>query len=194
MKQYKNNLFPLRKKKRLKKLYSKESGVLKRTPQIKLYTIILSITLLLIACGGTICTDEKKKVLLNYNPTFKTVDVSGLPTYKAGDYWVKKIIVETNGFLVVTEQKTAGYKQVPCEEESKKGQLCQKYNQSSHYNMQSYIEGVGYKYWGKIPKKEWESISSLEDEPSRKPDVYKKNCRFSLFGPLLDILMAAMRA
>ncbi|MDE0118453.1 MAG: hypothetical protein OXM55_00400 [Bdellovibrionales bacterium] len=161
---------------------------------IELITITLSIAILLTGCGGTICKGEKKKVLFDYDPIFKTVDIGGYPTYHERASWVKKIIVKKNGFIVVNSQKFAGYKKVPCEEESKKGQLCQKYYKSTLYQVNSYIEGVGYKYWGDVPKKEWEFISQLEDQPSQKPNLYIKNCNFSLFGSLLEILLAMKRA
>ncbi|MDE0518584.1 MAG: hypothetical protein OXH36_03380 [Bdellovibrionales bacterium] len=157
-------------------------------------TVTLIIALLLTSCGGTICESKKKKIILNYNPTFKTVDIGGLPTYNERASWVKKLIVKQNGFLVVSKQNIAGLKKVPCEEESKKGQLCQKYFQSHLYQMHYYIEGVGYKYWGDLPKKQWESISNLEDQPSKKPDFIYKNCRFSLLGPVLDIILMMIRA
>ena len=153
--------------------------------------LLLSAVILLTGCSGVVCKGEQKIVVFDYDPIFKTVDVGGMPTYFKGKNapWVKKIIVKTKGFLVVSEQKIADYKKVPCEKESKKNQSCQKYEASSYYTMQSYIEGEGYKYWNNIPKEEWESISQLEDQPSQKPDLHIKNCHFSLFGSVLETLL-----
>ena len=147
-------------------------------------------------CGGTICKGEKKSIVFDYDPIFQTVDIGGMPTHFKGKNapWVKKIIVKSKGFLVVTEQKTAGYKEVPCKDKNKKGQKCQKHYISSYYQMDYYTDEEGYKYWGNISKKEWESISQLEDQPAKKPDLHIKNCKFSLFGSLLELILALFRA
>ena len=153
----------------------------------------LFVFVLLTACGGTICKG-KKNVIFHYDPVLKTVDVGGAPTYFKGKNapWVKKIIVKTEGFIVVTEQKTAGLKKRPCEDD--KARLCDKHIISSYYIMQSYIEGEGYKYWENIPKEDWISVSGLRDYPLKKPDLHVKDCRLALFGTLLDAILSIIRA
>lgn len=148
--------------------------------------------LFLAGCGGMVCEGEKT-VVFDYDPILKTVDVGGAPTYFKGKNapWVKKIIVKPKGFIVVTEVKTAGYKKLPCDDD--KNKLCEKHVISSYHNMQIYTEKEGYKYWFKIPEKEWTSISGLEDRPSIKPDMHVTNCRFAFFGRLLTFIIAALR-
>lgn len=154
------------------------------------------IILFLTSCGGMICegvhkSRGKQTVVFDYDPIFKTVDVGGAPTYAKNNSWVKKIIVKQDGFVVVTEQQTAGFKNLPCEDNKEK--ICQKHVISSYYIMQSYKEGEGYKYWFKIPKKDWMSISSIEDQPSKEPSFHAKDCRYSFFGSLLEILIGILR-
>lgn len=158
--------------------------------------------LFLASCEGVICkgvyvgetkfkSQEEQTVVFHYDPFFKTVDVGGAPTYHENDSWVKKIIVEEDGFVVVSEQQTAGFKSLPCEDNKEK--TCQKHVISSYYIMQSYKKGRGYKYWFQIPKKDWMSISSIEDQPEKKPDLHAKSCRYSFFGSLLELLIAIIR-
>ena len=163
--------------------------------QKQITALLFLFLMVLSGCDGTICKGEKTTVVFDYDPIFQTVDIGGMPTYFKGKNapWVKKIIVKTEGFLLVHERKTAGFKEVPCEDNSKKGQLCQKHVVSSYYIMQSYTTKEGYKYWENIPKEKWISISKLEDQPAQKPDLQIKNCRFSLFGSLLETMLAISR-
>ena len=131
-----------------------------------------------------------RTVVFSYDPVFKTVDVGGSPTYIKNNSWTKKLIVKGDGFVVVNEQKTAGFKGFPCEDN--KERICQKHVISSYYTMQSYKEGEGYKYWFQIPEKDWISISRIEDRPAREPDLHAKDCRYSFFGALLEILLGLL--
>lgn len=163
-------------------------------PKVRLldFLFLILFIALLNSCGGIICKGEKT-VVFDYDPFLKTVDVGSAPTYFKGKNapWVKKIIVKSEGFVVVTEQKTAGFKKVPCD--NNKNKLCEKHIISSYHNMQSYTEKEGYKYWFKIPKEEWIFISSLEDQPSKKPDLHVKDCQFAFFGRLLMFIATAGR-
>ena len=161
-------------------------------PKNQIVFFYLLVLVFLTSCGGTICKGEKT-VMFDYDPFFKTVDVGGVPTYFKGKNapWVKKIIVESEGFIVVTEQKTAGFKKRPCDDN--KDKLCDKHIISSYYNMQSYTEKEGYKYWFKIPEEEWAFISNVGNQPSKKPDMHIKNCQFAVFGGLLRFIITAMR-
>lgn len=159
---------------------------------------LFSIVLLLTNCGGMICKgkDEngiEKTVVFDYDPYFKTVDVGGAPTYvqNGNTPWVKKLIVEEEGFLVVTEVKTAGFEQLPCEDNKEK--LCDKHIIRTYNNLQTYKKGEAYKYWYKISEKEWTVLSRLEDRPEKQPSFQAEDCRFSLFGSFLEILLAIFR-
>jgi len=56
--------------------------------------------------------------------------------------------------------------------------------------MESYNEDECYRYWSPISKKDMVSISRIEDQPTKEPDFHAKDCRYSLFGSLLEILLA----
>ena len=161
-----------------------------RITDYHLLKVFLLFAVLLTGCGGMICKDKKHSIAFSYDSFFKTIDIRGMPTYLERDPWVKKILVEEAGFIVITEQKTAGFKMLPCEDNSKKGKLCQKHVISSYYIMESYKEEEGYKSWSHLPKAEWTSFSNIEARPSQKPDLHIKNCRFSFFGSLFETFLS----
>lgn len=157
---------------------------------------LLFASLFLISCDGIICEGKNSEgknttVVFHYDPLFKTVDVGGAPTYVKNSSWVKKLIVEEEGFIVVTEVKTAGFEKVPCDNNPE--QLCDKHKIRTYYNMQSYKESEGYKYWFDIPKKEWSFLSQLEDQATKPPSFHIKNCRASSSAPLLETFLAVFR-
>ena len=157
---------------------------------------LLYALLFLSGCGGVTCKliekGEEKTVLLAYDSLLKYVKVGGKSyVQNKNSPWVKKVIVESEGFVVVTEQKTAGFKKRPCDDDS--GKLCDKHTITSYHIMQSYTDKEGYKYWFKIPKEEWKSISSLTDRPSKEPDLQTNDCRFSFFASFLSDLIGILR-
>ena len=135
---------------------------------------------------------ENKKVALSYETFPQQVSVGGVSYVKnKNSPWVKKLIVKPKGFVVVSEQKTAGFKDRPCDNDPSK--LCKKHVLSTYYIMQSYTKTHGYKYWFKIPKEEWASISSLEDQPSKKPDLQTNDCHFSFMTLFISHFMSGLR-
>ena len=159
--------------------------------------LFLFITLFLTSgCGGVTCKliekGEEKTVVLAYDPLLKYVQVGGQSyVQNKNSPWVKKVIVESEGFVVVFEQKTAGFKKRPCDDDPSK--LCEKHTITSYYILQTYTETEGYKYWFKIPKEEWELISNLTDRPSKKPDLQTNDCSFSSFASFLSDLIGILR-
>ena len=160
-------------------------------------SVFLLSLLFVSGCDGVICKliekNEEKKVVINFDPVLKVVQVGGKSyVQNKNSPWVKKVIVKWDGFVVVFEQKTAGYKKRPCDEDPSK--LCEKHTITSYYIMQSYTDEEGYKYWFKIPKEEWDFISDLKDRPSREPDLQTTDCRLSLFASSLNDLIGILRA
>ncbi|MDE0091711.1 MAG: hypothetical protein OXN83_00305, partial [Oligoflexia bacterium] len=115
-----------------------------------------------VGCGGTVCKNGEKSVLFNYYPEFQVVDVGGSPTYnknalKAG--WVNKLLVSEKGFLVVTAQKTVKMKEKKnCD---KQNQKCLEHSIVSVYNLQTYNEKEGYKYWYNLTEQERQSLTDI---------------------------------
>ena len=148
-------------------------------------------------CGGTICKWKEKKIVLNYDSFKGAVTVGGKsyakhnPPFNIAS-WIKKVIVEDDGFLVVNEQKTAGFKKRPCDHDKTK--MCDKHVISSYFIMQYYRDDEGYKYWRPIPKKKWASISSLNDKMPENPNFHATECEFSFFGGALNDLLVFFRA
>ncbi|MCY4321631.1 MAG: hypothetical protein OXC37_04440 [Bdellovibrionaceae bacterium] len=153
---------------------------------------ILLFVFLISGCDGIICEGEKKSVVLSYNPEFKTIDIGGSPTYKANDSWVKKIFVSDIGFLVLTSQKTV--KMIEKENCNKQKENCLEHTIEARYNLQTYKEQEGYKYWFNLTEQERQSLSDINSRLSRNPDFYAPKCREAPAGGLLDFIMTVDRA
>ena len=155
--------------------------------------------LFLCGCGSTLCTkgNTNQGVFFNSGSAFGIhhIDIGGEPTAKKTDSWVKVIIVEPEGFLLVT-----GQKMVHCDnwKERKKdiSLLCTGNKVVEKYKIRRYIKAGGYEEWtyDTIPAKEWKDISGLYYSFSKKPDYHYKNCRFSMFGKLRQLLQMIRRA
>lgn len=72
--------------------------------------------------------------------------------------------------------------------------MCDKHVISSYYIMQYYQENQGYKYWFKIPKEKWISISSLNDKMPENPKFHATECKFSFFAGTLNDIIGLLRA
>ncbi len=159
---------------------------------IKLWMGIFLVVFLVIGCGGTICKDHEGSVVFDWDPLFNTVDIGGRPTHSARASWVKKIIVETDGFIVVYDQKTAGFEKQPCEHD--KSQMCDRHYIRSVYHIHSYTDEEGYRAWSYVPEKDWQSISHISDSVPQKPYLHIKDCRFNFLGSLLEFLLSLLFA
>ena len=156
---------------------------------MQLKIIVMGFVLFLtVSCGGMICKDSAGSIAFDYDPFFNAVDIGGRPTHTPNSSWVKKIIVQDDGFIVVYDQKTAGFKKQPCDHD--KSKMCDKHFIRSVYYVESYTDKDGYKSWSYVPEKDWKQISRLGDVVPQKPDIHIKNCRFSFFGSWLELLLS----
>ena len=148
--------------------------------------------LLTTGCGGTICKDQEGSVVLDWDPLLNTVDIGGQPTHSPNASWIKKIIVQTGGFIVVYDQKTAGFKKQACEHD--KSKMCDKHYIRSVYHIESYTDKEGYRAWSYVPEKDWQAISHIDDLVPQKPYLHIKNCRFNFFGSVIELLLSLVFA
>ena len=158
------------------------------------FLFLVSSTLLVGCFGSTLCTkgDTKQGLFFDYGKIYgrSYVDIGAYPTFVPDASWVKKLIVEDNGFLAVTGQKT-----IVCEEPKKtpettaKGSgYCKNRKQVERYTAYRYIEGRGYEEWPGISKNQWENIQTLEHQFSVSPEYFYENCRYRFFGRFFQLL------
>ena len=150
------------------------------------------ILFLKVGCGGMICKDSAGSVVFDYDPFFNTVDIGGYPTHTSNSSWVKKIIVQKDGFILVYDQKTAGFKKQACDHD--KSKMCDKHFIRSVYYVESYTKEDGYRSWSYVPEKDWKLISRLGDAVPQKPDIHIKKCRFSFLGSWLELILSLIFA
>ena len=153
---------------------------------------ILLVLFVAVGCGGMICKDKEGAVVFDYDPVLKTVDIGGQPTHSAKADWVKKILVEPGGFIVVYDQKTAGFEKQPCDHD--KSQMCDKHYIRSVYHIESFTDEEGYRHWSYVPEKDWQSIDSPDDTVPQKAHLHIKDCRFSLIGAWLELFLSLIFA
>lgn len=145
-----------------------------------------------------LCTkgDTNQGLFFNYGSTLGIdhIDIGSEPTHKRSDSWVKNIIVETEGFLLVTGQHT-----VHCDnfKEMKKNVYapCKGHKLVERYTIRRYTEKKGYEEWqhDSISEKEWRDVGDLYHSFSKKPDYHYENCRYKIFGKLIQLLQIMKR-
>ena len=168
-----------------------------RSRQLKLFCILSF--LFLCGCGSVLCTkgETNQGLYFNYGSTIGIdhIDIGSEPTHKRTDSWVKIIIVEREGFLLVTSQGM-----VHCDnmEEMRKdvSLSCKGHKIVKKHKIRRYIKGGGYEEWSydSIPEKEWKEVTGLYHPFSKKPDYHYKNCRNSIFGQFIQLLQTMKRA
>ena len=140
-------------------------------------------------CGSLLCTqgDTNQGLMFDFDPVLKTVDIGAYPTFHKNASFVKKLIVDWDGFLLVSSQKT-----VHCDnrEEMKKNTslACEGHKLVENYTIRRYTDSRGYEEWPYMPKSEWQGITSLNHSFSKAPAYHYKNCRTALFGGLFMLL------
>ena len=148
-------------------------------------SLLFLFSFLLCGCSSMLCTKGKTKqgVFFDFDPIAKTVDIGAYPTFHSGADWVKKMIVQWDGFLFVSAQKT-----VHCDnrEEMKKNihLTCKGHRLVDVYTIFRYTDKTGYEEWSDAPEKDWKEVKKLDHVFSKKPDYHYKNCRYKMFGGL----------
>ena len=136
-----------------------------------------------------LCSKGKTKqgVFFDFDPIFKTVDIGAYPTFHLKDSWVKKLIIKSDGFLLVYSQKT-----VHCDnrEEMKKNihLPCKGHKLVENHSIIRYTDKTGYEEWSYAPEKDWKEVKKLDHVFLKKPDYHYKNCRYKILGGLQMLL------
>ncbi len=158
--------------------------------KVRQYVLFIPFLFIITGCGATICSkkdNSKHGVAFNYGNMYgnKYVDIDHLPTFVEKNKWVKKIIIETNGFLVISSQQTASCKN---KEEikaaiNKKLSLppCERIAMIK-YPAHRYMTGQGYERWDHISEEEWPNINDLKHTFSQQADYHYENCNYNIFG------------
>lgn len=159
--------------------------------------IFIFLAFSLLGCGTMLCTkgNTKQGLFFEFDSMLGKgyVDIGAEPTAVSGSSWVKKIIIEDEGFLLVTSQKSVHCDNVEqMNQAAKQGQIvgCQGHRLVENYLIRRYIDDKGYEEWGngKIPEKEWRNITDLRHSFSQKPDYHYENCRYHFLGGLYQLL------
>ena len=149
--------------------------------------------------GSMLCTkgDTKQGLFFEFGSAldYDYVAIDSYPGFRAGDQYVKKLIVDNvDGFLLVYEQGA-----VHCDnnEEIKRNPTarCKGHKIVNSYIMKRYTEKNGYEEWGKgkISEEDWKDVSNLYHTFSVQPDYHYENCRYHYFGALLMFLKMTSR-
>ena len=158
--------------------------------KVRQYVLFIPFLFIVTGCGATICSkkdNSKHGVAFNYGNMYGNnyIDIGHLPTFIEKDKWVKKLIVENNGFLVVSSQQTASCKN---KEEikvaiNKKLPLppCERIAMIK-YPVRRYITNRGYEEWAHISEKEWFKITDLKHIFVKQADYHYENCNYNIFG------------
>ena len=156
----------------------------------------------LFGCGAMLCTkgDTKQGLFFDFDSAWgkSYVDIGSEPTAVSGSSWVKNLIVDHDGFLLVTSQKS-----VHCDNVEEMNRLakqgksigCKGHRLVERYLIRRYVDERGYEEWGydKILKKEWQGIDSLRYSFSKKPDYHYENCRWHFLGGLYKLFQVMDR-
>ncbi len=149
----------------------------------RLACLLAFCSLFLSACGSMLCSkgSTNQGLFFDFDPFLKTVDIGAYPTAHSRASWVKKLIVKSDGFLLVSAQKT-----VHCDnrEEMKKNihLACKGHKLVDVYTIYRYTDKTGYEEWSYASEPEWKNITKLNHIFSRKPNYHYKNCRYKIFG------------
>ena len=159
--------------------------------------IFIFLSLPLIGCGSILCTkgETKQGLFFEFGSMLgkSYVDIGAEPTAVSDSSWVKNLIIEDEGFLLVSSQKSVHCdNKEQMDQEAKKGNLigCQGHRLVENYLIRRYTDARGYEEWGynKIPEQEWKGIKNLNHSFSTKPDYHYENCRYHFLGGLYQIL------
>ena len=160
-------------------------------------SIFILLVLPFLGCGSMLCTkgDTKQGLFFEFDSMLgkNYVDIGAEPTATSDSSWVKILMVEYDGFLLVTSQKSVHCdNKEQMDQEAKKGKIigCQGHRLVENYLIRRYTDEKGYEEWGynNIPEKEWRGIKNLKHSFSKKPDYHYENCRYHIFGSLYQIL------
>ena len=162
--------------------------------KIYLFFLLLSSSTLIGCQGSILCTkgDTNQGLFFHYGKTLgrSHVDIGSSPTLVSDASWVKKLIVEENGFLAVTGQKTIICADPKKTQNSTKAQsdMCRERKMVEKYTAHRYMEGKGYEEWTEISTKEWEDIQSLDHRFFTPPKYFYKNCRYKAFAYIHQLM------
>ena len=158
--------------------------------KVRQYVLFIPFLPLITGCGATICLkkdNQKHGIAFNYGNMYgnKYVDIGHLPTFVEKDSWVKKLIVENDGFLLVSSQKTASCKNRQEIKKTIKENLplppCERITMIK-YPVRRYVTNQGYEEWTNISEKEWSEIKDLNHIFAKQPDYHYEDCSYNLFS------------
>ena len=161
-----------------------------------LYVILFFLPLA--GCGSMLCTkgDSNQGLFFDFGSLLghPYVEIGGSPSFNLNESYVKKLFVDSRGFLLVSSYKT-----VHCDnrEEMRKdiSSSCRGHRIIEKYRVRRYRKQYGYEEWesNDIPEVEWKTITDIDDSFSKKPTYHYENCRYSLFGGFYQLIQAIRR-